>query len=85
MRRFFVSVLVAGSVLIPSVAAADPPEEATSNVPDVAVDACVDVILSQSDRGVEAGGGPKEGIVAPTNCDFFFFAIEAIGQHPQEH
>jgi hypothetical protein len=85
MRRFFVSLLFAGSVLIPSAAAADPPEEATSNVPDVAVGACVDVIVSQSEQGVEAGGGPKEGIVAPTNCDFFFFAIGAIGQHPPEH
>lgn len=85
MRRLFVSVLFAGSVLIPSAAAADPPEGAASDVPEVAVAACGDVIASQSDLGVEAGGGPKEGILAPTNCDFFFFAIEAIGQHPQEH
>lgn len=46
--------------MIPSVAAADPSEKATSIVPDVAVDACVDVILSQSDRGVEAGGDPRK-------------------------
>ena len=85
MKRLLAAALVAGSVLIPSVATADPPEEATSNVPDVALGACVNVIVSQSDRGVAAGGGPKEGIVAPTNCDFFFFFLEAIGQHPQEH
>jgi hypothetical protein len=85
MRRFFVSLLFAGSVLIPSAAAADPPPGTAEDVPEVALVACGNAIASQSDRGVAAGGGPKEGIPAPTNCDWFFFFIEAIGQHPAEH
>jgi hypothetical protein len=85
MRRFFVSLLLAGSVLIPSAAAADPPAGTAEDVPEVAFLACGDAIGSQIDLGVEAGGGPKEGFLAPTNCDWFFFFIDAIGQHPAEH
>ncbi len=78
-------MLVAGFVLIPSAAAADPPDGAASNVPEVALVACGDAVSLQIDLGVETGGGPKEGNLAPANCDWFFFFIEAIGQHPQEH
>jgi hypothetical protein len=85
MRRFFVSVLVAGSVLIPSAAAADPPAGTAEDVPEVSLVACGDAVSLQIDLGVETGGGPKEGNLAPTNCDWFFFFIEAIGQHPHEH
>jgi hypothetical protein len=41
--------------------------------------ACAENVENQTEMGVEAGGGPKEGIVAPTNCDHFFFEIGAIG------
>ena len=33
---------------------------------------CFDNIAKQTDKGVSAGGGPKEGVPAPTNCDHFF-------------
>jgi hypothetical protein len=46
---------------------------------DESAENCGGVIMTQSDAGIEAGGGPKEGILAPTNCDHFFQAIGAIG------
>ncbi len=33
---------------------------------------CNNTIDRQYGKGVAAGGGPKEGILAPTNCDHFF-------------
>ncbi|MBA3628658.1 MAG: hypothetical protein H0W55_03130 [Actinobacteria bacterium] len=80
MRRSALCLATVAFLLAPTAAMADPPPGATDNVPDVAIEACVNVVVSQSDRGVAAGGGPKEGIVAPTNCDFFFFIIGAIGE-----
>ena len=37
-----------------------------------AQDNCSDTIGKQSDKDVSAGGGPKEGVPAPTNCDKFY-------------
>ena len=39
---------------------------------DPAYDNCSEVIDKQSEKGTTAGGGPKEGVLAPTNCDHFF-------------
>jgi hypothetical protein len=33
---------------------------------------CSGVVNKQEEKGVAAGGGPKEDIPAPTNCDHFF-------------
>jgi uncharacterized membrane protein len=44
------------------------------NTPQVAIDKCGAVIAKQSANGVQAGGGPKAGVDAPTNCDKFFGA-----------
>ncbi len=40
---------------------------------------CFRNIEKQFEKGVAAGGGPKEGIPAPTNCDHFFQQIGVIG------
>ena len=40
---------------------------------------CGNTIARQSENGVTAGGGPKAGIPAPTNCDHFFQFIGVIG------
>lgn len=40
---------------------------------------CGAVIAKQYANGVAAGGGPKEGIPAPTNCDHFFQNFGLIG------
>jgi hypothetical protein len=37
-----------------------------------AIENCSNNIVKQSQNGVSAGGGPKEGVLAPTNCDHFF-------------
>jgi hypothetical protein len=44
------------------------------NTPQVAIDNCGANVEKQSANGVSAGGGPKAGILAPTNCDKFFGA-----------
>jgi hypothetical protein len=33
---------------------------------------CFENIIKQTEKDVSAGGGPKEGVPAPTNCDKFF-------------
>jgi hypothetical protein len=43
------------------------------------VDGCPKAIEKQTEKGVEAGGGPKEGVPAPTNCDHFFQFTGDIG------
>jgi hypothetical protein len=45
-----------------------------------AVAECSTVISLQTMREIVAGGGPKAGIPAPTNCDHFFQIIGAIGK-----
>jgi hypothetical protein len=44
------------------------------NTPQVAIEKCEATVGKQSELGVAAGGGPKAGVVAPTNCDKFFGA-----------
>ena len=79
MRRVAVAIIVGVVTLIPQVAAAAPPEGAGDNVPEVALAACENVVGRQSDMELDTGGGPKDGLGAPTNCDWFFFFIGAIG------
>jgi hypothetical protein len=45
-----------------------------------AVAECEKVISLQTMRVIVAGGGPKAGIPAPTNCDHFFQLIGLIGK-----
>jgi len=40
---------------------------------------CSEAVDRQLAMGTEAGGGPKEGIPGPANCDHFFFGLGAIG------
>jgi hypothetical protein len=79
MRRVAATIIVGVVMLIPQVAAAAPPEGAGENVPEVALERCEDVVGRQTDMELDAGGGPKDGWGAPTNCDWFFFFIGAIG------
>ena len=50
----------------PASVGADPGGNATS------MERCGAAIEDQIERGVMAGGGPKEGEPGPINCDFFF-------------
>ncbi|MBA2537381.1 MAG: hypothetical protein H0V20_08135 [Actinobacteria bacterium] len=73
MRLFrLVMTIAATSLVLASPATAHNPNEQGFVHCGLAVE-------NQIDIEVEAGGGPKAGILAPTNCDHFFFAIGAIG------
>jgi hypothetical protein len=78
MKRLLIGLGVAAVAMTPSAALANPPEHFPGK-PQQAFDACTAVVERQSAIGVTAGGGPKVGFLAPTNCDFFFFLIGAIG------
>ncbi|HSL10143.1 MAG TPA: hypothetical protein VLA82_02365 [Actinomycetota bacterium] len=79
MKRLALAIVVGVVTLIPQVAVAAPPEGAGENVPEVALAKCEDVVGRQSDKELDTGGGPKDGLGAPTNCDWFFFFVGAIG------
>jgi hypothetical protein len=79
MRRFVVAVIIGVVTLIPHVATAAPPEQAGENVPEVAIEKCNTTVGRQLDMGLDTGGGPKDGLGAPTNCDWFFFFVGVIG------
>jgi hypothetical protein len=57
-----------------------PNADTSSTTTDPAVIACAGpgdaytsgVVASQTDRGVQAGGGPKSTAPAPANCDHFW-------------
>lgn len=53
----------------------------SSNAPGQAnaLDNCEAAVMTQSDAGVSAGGGPKAGVPAPANCDHYFQTTGAIG------
>lgn len=40
---------------------------------------CQSAVVNQTDMGVVSGGGPKEGIDAPTNCDQYYLDKGLIG------
>jgi hypothetical protein len=79
MKRWVACLLISSFMLAPVTANAAPPEGARQKAPAIAAENCGSVIQRQSERGIAAGGGPKAGILAPANCDWFFFAIGAIG------
>jgi hypothetical protein len=76
MRRILLVLAVAAIMVLSSVsyafAYANPDNNGNAgNAPGQATaqDNCSQNITKQEDKGVEAGGGHKEGILAPTNCD----------------
>ena len=77
MKKIVLSLSIGAVIALPTTAAAFGPSENPN-----AVAACGENIAKQSDKGVSAGGGPKAGVPAPTNCDHFFQASGAIGNGP---
>jgi hypothetical protein len=77
MKKIIVSLGIGAAIALPATAAAYGPSANPQ-----AVAACQNNISKQSANGVTAGGGPKAGILAPTNCDHFFQASGAIGNGP---
>lgn len=75
LRKGILAVMVAASLAIPAAAIAVPPHEPN---PHAAAN-CGRNIDKQTAAGTTAGGGPKAGIPAPTNCDHFFQNEGIIG------
>jgi hypothetical protein len=48
------------------------PESEGAPGQEIALQNCMDTITRQSEAEIAAGGGPKAGVLAPTNCDKFF-------------
>ena len=74
MRKIVLAIGVGAIVALPATAAGYGPSENSH-----AVAACEANIDKQTTDGVSAGGGPKAGVPAPTNCDHFYQATGAIG------
>ena len=45
----------------------------------MAMENCAATVDKQTEKDISAGGGSKEGIPAPTNCDHFFQREGLIG------
>jgi hypothetical protein len=75
------AALVATLVLSVPAMAASPGSGNSGNAPGQAraQENCVRTVDRQTAKGVAAGGGPKAGIPAPTNCDHFFQSEGFIG------
>jgi hypothetical protein len=75
------AALTATLVLAAPALAASPGSGNSGNAPGQAKAnaSCDNTIDRQTAKGVQAGGGPKAGIDAPTNCDHFFQTEGLIG------
>jgi hypothetical protein len=74
MKRTLCAIAVGTMLVLPGAAAAFGPSANPH-----AVAACEASIDKQSANGVSAGGGPKAGVPAPTNCDHFYQSNGSIG------
>jgi hypothetical protein len=77
MRKTLSALAIGVMLALPGAAAAFGPTENPH-----AVAACEKTIDKQTAKGVSAGGGPKAGIPAPTNCDHYYQGIGLIGGGP---
>ena len=74
MRKLFLTFAVVVTLVLPAAASGfvtDPNPHLVAN--------CEANIDKQAAKGVSAGGGPKAGTPAPTNCDHYYQGIGAIG------
>jgi hypothetical protein len=74
MKKSVVAIGVGAVFALPGTAAGYGPSANPQ-----AVTACETNITKQEDTGITAGGGPKAGVPAPTNCDHFFQSTGVIG------
>ena len=79
-RTWTAAVVAAAALLVPASALAYGPAPPPGNPDGTAqLEACVNALNRQVDKGVTAGGGPKAGEPGPLNCDHFFQGNGAIG------
>jgi hypothetical protein len=74
MKKLALVIGIGAMAALPAAAAGYGPKENPH-----AVAACEKNIDKQTAKGVTAGGGPKAGTPAPTNCDHYYQDIGAIG------
>jgi hypothetical protein len=74
MKKIILAIGIGAVIALPGTALGFGPSENPH-----AVAACEKNIDKQTAKGVSAGGGPKAGVPAPTNCDHFFQSSGAIG------
>jgi hypothetical protein len=74
MKKLILGIAATGALVLPAAAVAFGPSENPR-----AVAACERTVDRQTAKGVSAGGGPKAGIPAPTNCDHFYQSEGLIG------
>lgn len=74
MKKTMLALSIGIMLALPGAAAGFGPTENPH-----AVAACEKNIDKQTAKGVSAGGGPKAGVPAPTNCDHFYQSIGSIG------
>ena len=89
MRGFFVLLASLGVSLVLALPAFGygPKADTSDTTADPAVIACAGegaayedgVVARQSERGVQAGGGPKSVAVGPANCDHYWQDPEGAG------
>ena len=80
MRKRLLVLLMAVMMVasaVPAFAVANDPHAADAPGQLPAYGHCFEHAMNQQHRGVEAGGGPKEG--APTNCDHLHQEEGSIG------
>ena len=74
MKKMLLAIGIGATLAFPVAAVGYGPNENPH-----AVAACEKNIDKQTAKGVSAGGGPKAGVPAPTNCDHFFQENGSIG------
>lgn len=74
MHKMVLALAIALTLVLPGVASGFGPNENPK-----AVAACEKNIDKQTAKGTSAGGGPKAGVPAPTNCDHYYQSIGSIG------
>ena len=81
MLKTVPAALAATLVLAAPAFAASPGSGNSGNAPgqEKAGANCGRTIDRQTAKGTQAGGGPKAGIDAPTNCDHFFQSEGLLG------
>ena len=72
-RRFAIVLATAAVVLLTGSSSAWADQPPAGEFPTEQSEAnCGATVDRQTEGDVSAGGGPKEGVPAPTNCDHFF-------------
>lgn len=84
MKRFVVMLAVVAVLMVALAAPAfafayNPNGLANGKGQGIALEKCGNAVNKQQSKGVSAGGGPKEGLEGPSNCDHYYQLEGFIG------